>query len=339
MNRTFPLVIAGLLAALPAQADPDVTFDRFDIRAEHRSAPIAAGIWSPVRTPTYVGEVGGNLIFHPVPAYIGAAVPDERLPLIIVSHGSGASMDGTAWLASGLAAKGAHVVVLNHPGTTSGDSSPRRTVRLAERGADLSATLHHIMNNGYFSARIDAERITALGFSLGGAAVLGVAGQRLDRDAYAAYCEAEGDAAQDCSFLARGGVDFDALPPEFSADMRDDRFTSIVAVDPGFTYAATASSQAEISVPVQVLTLGDDVPWRTVDVRAEGSGLIERIPNAEHVLIPGAHHFSFLPLCTAIAEVALIEEGEDPICTDPEGSDRAAVHAASIEAIARFLEL
>ncbi|WP_372574670.1 hypothetical protein [Ruegeria jejuensis] len=121
--------------------------------------------------------------------------------------------------------------------------------------------------------------------------------------------------------------------------MADTRFTSIVAVDPGFTYAAVPESAAAIKRPVQLVSLGDNFPWLTTDLRAEGSGLAEMLPNAEHTVIPNAHHYSFLPVCTEIAPQLLIEEGEDPICDDPEGWDRPEAHEASIGAIAQFLEL
>ena len=336
------LILASVLflsCACPGNAEPKVGFDRFDVQADHRSGPVSAGLWSPVGRATYAAPVGTSHVFEPVEAYIGAALPDAELPLIVVSHGSGSSIDGTAWLAAGLAERGALVLVLNHPGTTSGDSSPRRTVRLSERAADLSAALDHVLADPYFAQRIDRDRIAALGFSLGGSTVLGIAGLRLDPDAYRDYCDRFKETAQDCLFLMRGGVDFDNLPPEFSADMADARFTSIVAVDPGFTYAAVPESASRIEVPVQLVTLGDSFPWFAVDVRAVGSGLVDMLPNAEHSVIPNAHHFSFLPICRANAAQLLIEEGEDPICDDPVGWDRSKAHQASIEAIARFLEL
>lgn len=329
----------SLAVASPAFADPTVGFDRFEVNAAHRAGPVAAALWSPVGRPTYAAPVGGNAVFKGVDAYIGAALPNTKMPLIVVSHGSGSSIDGTAWLAAGLAGQGALVLVLNHPGTTSRDSSPRRTVRLSERAADLSAALDHVLDDPYFAARIDVDHISALGFSLGGATVLGLGGLRFDPKAYAGFCEAAGDSAQDCLFLARGGVDFDNLPPQFSADMKDDRFSRIVAVDPGFTYAATAQSAADLDRPVQLVSLGDTFPWFTVDVRTEGSGLVDLLPNVNHTIVPNAHHYSFLPLCTKIAPQLLIEEGEDPICDDPEGWDRASAHDASIAAIAAFLEL
>ncbi|NIZ10188.1 alpha/beta fold hydrolase [Pseudooceanicola sp. HF7] len=339
MKYLLSTTTLAVLLANPALADPTVGFDRFDFRADHRSGPIAGGIWYPVGRATYAAAVGESLIFEPVEAYVGAAFPEGELPLIVVSHGSGSSIDGTAWLAAGLAERGAFVVVMNHPGTTTGDSSPRRTARLAERAADLGAALDHVLSDPEIAQHVDPARITALGFSLGGSTVMGLAGLRLDSDAYRDYCDRFGEAAQDCLFLMRGGVDFNNLPPEFSADMSDPRFSSIVAVDPGYTYAATPYSAAAIGVPVQVVSLGDAFPWFATDVRAEGSGLIDMLPNVEHSVIPNARHYSFLPICKENAAHLLIEEGEDPICDDPEGWDRGMAHAASIEAIAQFLNL
>ena len=50
-------------------------------------------------------------------------------------------------------------------------------------------------------------------------------------------------------------------------------------------------------------------------------------------------HFTALPLCKPAAEEILKEEGDDPVCTDPKGTDRAAVHATIINEIAGELGL
>ncbi len=335
------LLIASLVSiyAGTALALPKVGFDRFNIHSNHRAVPISAAIWSPVGKATYSSLVGDSAIFEGEKVYLGAALPDEKMPLIVISHGSGSSIDGTAWLASGLAERGALVLVMNHPGTTTGDSSPRRTVRLSERAADLSVALDHVLSDPYFVERIDTNRISAVGFSLGGTTVLGISGLRLDPEAYSSYCETSGNQAQDCLFLARGGVDLGRLPPEFSTGMSDSRFRKIVAIDPGFTYAANYESAKMIDAPVLLLTLGDDFPWFAVDVRTEGSGLVDILPHVEHVVVPKAYHYSFLPICKEGAAKLLIEEGEDQICDDPVGSNRAEAHTQSINEIARFLKL
>lgn len=54
MTRLLSIAALACLLAGPAPAQPSVGFDRFDVRADHRSGPIAAGIWYPVGRETYV---------------------------------------------------------------------------------------------------------------------------------------------------------------------------------------------------------------------------------------------------------------------------------------------
>lgn len=314
-------------------------YDRMDVHARHRAAPLAVSIWYPAGAPTYRIKVGTNAVFKGETAMLGAAVADGRHPLVVLSHGSGGAMDGLAWLSARLAQRGAMVVAVNHPGTTSGDSSPRRTLRLAPRAADLGAALDAVLSDPELARSVDRDRIAALGFSLGGSTVLGLAGLRLDADEYASYCRPRLDTDPGCRFLTRGGVKLSDIPESFSADMLDRRFTRIVAVDPGFTHAAARDSLPRVRAEILLVNLGREHRWPAVDVGPDGSGLSEALPGADHAVIAPAHHFSFLPLCQPNGAQVLREEGDDPVCDDPPGSNRAAVHDAVVEAVARFLRL
>ena len=249
-------------------------------------------------------------------------------------------MDNVAWLSSQLAQRGAIVVAVNHPGSTSGDSSPRRSIRVWERAQDLSAVLDALLSDPEFGPRIDRDRVTALGFSLGGTTVLLSGGARLSRDDYAAYCAAS-PSAPDCRFWQRGGVDFENVPQDrFEASWADPRLSAVIAVDPGMGYAMTDDSLGAVTVPVMLVSLGDDSTlWPAVIIDADGADLVGRLPQTEHVTIAPADHFSFLALCTEQAPALLAEEGEDPICDTPKGADRATVHSRVIEAVAAFLGL
>jgi predicted dienelactone hydrolase len=63
------------------------------------------------------------------------------------------------------------------------------------------------------------------------------------------------------------------------------------------------------------------------------------LPDASYVEIAPANHFTFLGTCKPSAAALLEEAKDDPICTDPEGTDRAAMHLQLIEAIASGLGL
>lgn len=333
MKRIF---LALMLTATTAHAEIP-GYDRMDVRTDHRAYPVAASVWYPKGSVTYKSRIGDNPIFHGTPVFVGPQVAAGRHPLVLFSHGSGGSMDGSAWLLSALANRGAMVLAVNHPGSTSGDSSPRRSVRLDERAADLSAALDALLAEPAFAAHVDMDKIITVGFSLGGATALNLAGMRLDAGRYGAYCADAG--RMDCAFFAKGGVDFAALPDGFSADMRDPRVTATVAIDPAFTYVATDESLSQMALPVGLINLGKANRLSAADVSDAGSGFVARLPNAAYAELSPANHFTFLPECKDRAEAMLAEEGEDPICSDPVGSDRRAIHQAIADQIAAFVGL
>ena len=327
-------------AATPASGpvEPLAGYDRFDVVAAHRAVLVPGSVWYPASARTYAITIGDNSVFHGTRALVGAAAQGGKHPLILLSHGSGGNMDGLGWLSSELAMRGALVVAVNHPGTTSGDSSPRRTPRIDQRAKDLSAALDTMLADPSFGPLIDRSRISALGFSLGGTTVIDLAGGRFERAKYRDYCQRFPDQG-DCVFFRKGGVDFDHLPEEMEADVRDPRISSIVAVEPGLTDALSQDSIAAMTLPVLLVGLGAPNPWRAVDVTASGSNLLAGLPNASLEMIRPASHFTFLGLCRPEAAKLLEDEQDDPVCTDPEGSNRATIHARVIDAVARFLGL
>jgi predicted dienelactone hydrolase len=170
--------------------------------------------------------------------------------------------------------------------------------------------------------------------------VLAAGGARLNRDAYAAYCDRFPEAATDCNFMRKGGVDPHTLPSEWEADMRVPAISRVIAVDPSFGYAMTDASLAAMPVKVHLINLGDAATLPpAINAGRNGADLVSRIPGASYQTVAPAWHFSFLGLCTQDAPALLEAEGEDPICNDPAGSDRQAVHDRIIADIAVDLGL
>jgi predicted dienelactone hydrolase len=337
MMKRLIALLAFTLAPIAGTADQLPGFDRLDLRSAHRANPIATSLWYPAGSRTYISRVGDNILFKGTPVMLGAKVAEGQFPLVLMSHGSGGNMETLGWLAGALAQRGAIVLAVNHPGSTSGDSSPRRSVDLASRAADLSGALDAVLADPNFSGHVDVTRIYSLGFSLGGATALNLAGMRLDATAYAPYC-ADMDKL-DCQFFAKGGVDFARLPAGFSADMTDMRVAGAIAIDPGFTFVATDDSLKDMTLPVHLISLGKEHLLPATDLSDTGSGLVARLPNATHATFSPASHFTFLAECKPGGAEILREEGDDPICTDPAETDRAQVHDDIIRSIAEFLKL
>ncbi|SON57555.1 Lipase 1 [Hartmannibacter diazotrophicus] len=336
-------ILAATSAISSASADPIAGYDRMDMLLPHRARPVDATVWYPVKTPTYRGLVGDDAVFRGTYANVGAAVADGTRPLVLLSHGSGGNMDSLGWLSSALARRGMMVLAVNHPGSTSGDSSPRRSLRFDERAADLSAALDKLLADPAFGPHVDRSHVTALGFSLGGATALHLGGARLDPQKYREYCDRFGAEAADCHFFARGSVDFTDVPKGFTADAKDPRVTTIVTIDPGMTYGMTEQSLSSMNLPVLLINLIAPPDWKGMslglagDVGPKGSDLAHRLPRADYVRISPAIHYTFLGLCKPDAAQILREEEDDPICDDPAATDRAAIHARIVDEIAAFL--
>ncbi len=219
-------------------------YDRLTVTAPLRDEPVQAAVWYPAGSTTYTGNIGDNAVFKGSLALVGAQLAPGKYPLMVMSHGSGSNMNNMGWLAGALAEKGVIVLGVNHPGSTSGDSSPRRSIRNWERAGDISSAIDMILADPAFGPQIDQTRITVFGFSLGGATALHLSGARMNRSLYKSYCDTQGDAAPDCLFFSKGGVDLANLPAEYESDMRDPRISATIAVDPGMTAAIDPASFA-----------------------------------------------------------------------------------------------
>lgn len=67
------------------------------------------------------------------------------------------------------------------------------------------------------------------------------------------------------------------------------------------------------------------------------SGLAALMGDREVLQIVPAYHFTAMPLCKPAGEAILAAEEDDPVCTDPVGSDRAAIHDQIVDLIATSL--
>jgi predicted dienelactone hydrolase len=139
-------------------------FDRLAVSAAHRPGLVAGSIWYPADQATYKTQVGRNAVFTGATAYLAPGIAKGRHPLVVLSHGLGGNIDGLGWLAGALAQNGAMVLGVNHPGSTGGDSSPRRSIRMWERAWDVSAALDTVLAEPNFAPHIDPERIYSIGF-------------------------------------------------------------------------------------------------------------------------------------------------------------------------------
>jgi len=311
-----------------------------------RTQALATAIWYPVdaalaEQPHDIGPPDKPFFLgHPLAPNAPIAPQSARYPLIVLSHGTGGTAESMNWIGAALAASGYVVAAVNHPGNNAMEPLTWDGFTLWwERATDLSEVVDGVLADPVLAAHIDSTRIGALGFSLGGYTVLALAGARTDLSAFMAFCRSHpADAVCAPPEMARV-VDRPAPGAERSpqaeaslarsgASYRDPRIKAVFAIAPAVGQAFDAKSFADVSTPVELLAGDRDA---NVPVPTNAGHIASLLPNAELTLLPGAGHYTFLPVCGP----AMVQTMPQ-LCADAPGIDRAAVHAAAIDKARTF---
>lgn len=304
------------------------------INVEHRERNLPLHIYYPSSQGGNEIMLGKNAVFKGVSVRADGSPDQGSFPLVLLSHGSGGNGVNLGWIASHLADQGMIVVAPNHPGTTSGDSFPSKTVKIWERPQDMSAILDQIDDLLPEGLKADKNKVGAIGFSLGGYTVLSLAGARASKAKFVNYCD-QYAGKMDCIWYEAGKIDLAAIDPvPYEQSNADPRIKTFVAIDPALSQAYQTPSLAAINAPVQIINLGtaEDTP-----AAVNASEFVKQIPNATYETLPGTNHFTFMGECTMLGKPIIFAAGEDPICTDPEGTDRAEEHTKMKSMISRSL--
>lgn len=266
----------------------------------------------------------------------------NKMPLVLLSHGTGGSAAGLGWLGEALAANGYIVAAINHHGNTGAEPNPvlQGTIVWWDRPQDLSVAIDKLLADPRFGPRIDASRIGVAGFSIGGYTALAAVGARLSLIQWQKFC---GDTPDACK-----------LPPEVSDKFSPEDAERMVTQNPrvlaalshmGDSYADSRIKAAFVMAPVVKAAMTDDslktirVPVHIVvgdkDDQAmpanNAEPIASLIPGAELQIFPGVTHYTFLPTCN--------ERGNNyvkDLCVSPFGVDRDAVHQQVIDAAQSF---
>ncbi len=309
--------------------------------------PLATTLWYPADAGAVQTDV---VIPRQRPIFLGGRVARdatlrkgaERLPLVVLSHGTGGSAFQMMWLGRALAARGYVVAAVDHHGNSAAEDNPDpRGFRLWwERAADVSRVIDAALADAAIGARIDPQRISAVGFSLGGATVIALAGGRIDLPQFQTFCAGPDrdptcdpqrefpDIEREFARVASGDPRVSSSIASHGNDFRDARIRSFVAIAPAVGQAFTATSLGSIDAPVLVIGAGRDV---VAPIATNARVLADMIPGARLETIGEAGHYSFLNTCT--------ERGirHVPICAEPLGIDRQRVHAEAIDVVVRFI--
>lgn len=323
MKLLFSLIfVVSLAMAVAAQAH-DVGFQALSM-PNGADKPIRIGVWYPTDAAASPQPLGlQTQVVAP-----DAPVAGQRLPLVVISHGTGGSFMDHYDVALALAKAGFVVAALTHPGDNFEDHS--RAARIDLRPGQLKRLIDYMLGEWPGRAAIDPNRVGAYGFSAGGFTVLASIGGQPDLAAIRPHCAAH-PIGFDCQ-LIRGtpAPDPRTLPPRtfFTADPR---IKAAVVAAPALGYAFGREGLAHVKVPIQLWRAADDSvlpnPWYA-------EAVIDALPRpAEYIVVPDADHMDFLAPCSP----ALAKAAAD-ICQEHGAFDRARFHRMLEAEMARFFK-
>jgi predicted dienelactone hydrolase len=264
-----------------------------------------------------------------------------KLPLIVISHGTGGSGLSMAWLGEALAAHGYIAAAANHPGNTGAEPYTVEGFSIWwERARDLSEVISAMLADQQFGSHIDAKRIGAAGFSLGGYTMIEIAGGITDVQGFLRFCDSGKDDG-----ICVSPPEFPTLVQDFrklmqerpeqfahaSDSYRDPRVRSVFAMAPALGPAFPADDLKKISIPVEIVAGESD---KNVPIASSAKYFAATIPGAKLHIFPGAvAHYVFLDSCSDAGRKNKITP---VLCDDAPGVKRDAIHAETVRLAVEF---
>lgn len=270
--------------------------------------------------PTQAEEIPWQMGPFPIPASHDAAVAAGRFPIVLLSHGGGVTGGSPLVLrelSSDLARQGFVVVAPFHG-----------KVGLGARPLQVRQGLDAVLADPRFQPHTDPSRLGMLGFSLGGAVTLELAGTVPDMLQWVSYCRTHPGDVMSCDHSPDGRnaalsqASRAARPPPVSPLP----LKAIVLLDP---FAVPFQRDGLSAVAMPVLIFRPDQSELPGDGNAIGLAAALRRP-PQYQTVPGGH-FIFVDVCAPFMKSAAPE-----VCQDPPGIDRATVHAGIEAKIATF---
>ncbi|WP_299408211.1 hypothetical protein [uncultured Roseobacter sp.] len=261
-----------------------------------------------------------------------------RLPVVLLSHGTGGTAESLGWLARFLACKGHVVIGANHHGNTG--LEPYDAAGFLcwwERAADLSLLLTSLSTTGFFANRFDDNHVSAIGFSLGAHTVLALGGARTSLTTFDAWRRANTivdsgpaefpDVADQIPVLEKTSEAFRRSWARHGEDFSDSRIGTLAAIAPAPPIRSfTPQTIAALKLPVTVLTGGADLEApsaQCADWLMRQNKSFQRYDLGQNV-----GHYTFL---SPPSDKSLV--GKIDVFSDHKDVDRKQVHRAAADIV------
>ena len=274
--------------------------------------PVRITLWYPADPdgiPETVESEGERLALR---REAGIAQFRQQHPLVMVSHGSGGDAAQMRWLGAFLAQRGYLVAGLQHNGTEAEElhrSRPTLTDFFGwERARDVSIALDGLLADAQLGPRIDAARIGAAGFSLGGTTVLWSAGARLSLDALRRNSPPPPPAIAEAiaSLITFAETDPVARRSVARSDLsyKDVRIRAVFALAPPMGVGFGEAGLRAVEVPVLIVVGEADL---VAPPESNARHFAAYIPGARLEVVPGERGHYLRPVAPAQRQAELRE--------------------------------
>jgi predicted dienelactone hydrolase len=317
------LGVGSVAVATALKAPRPVGFQLVQV-PDGNGGSIPAAVWYPTTASPHPATLLGTRLMD---VAANAPVAGAKLPLILISHGTGGGPGSHADLAMALAAAGYVVAAPMHAGDNYLDHSALgRADWLAGRNRELSETVDYLLGAWGSHGQLDRGRIGAYGFSAGGYTALAAVGARPDLGMIPDYCAHQPEFA--CELLRQAKSPLLSAGTSVPAAQRDPRIRAAVVAAPGLGFTMGGQALGQVAVPVQLWSADGDVNVpEASNMRTVRAGLGQ---HADYHAVPGAYHMSFLVPCGPV--------GPPVLCKDADGFDRTAFHARMNASVIGFFD-
>lgn len=261
-----------------------------------------------------------------------------RLPLVVISHGTGGSNLEHADTAIALAQAGFVAAAVNHTGDNYRDDSyVGKGTHLIERPRHIARLIDYMLTRWPAHEQIDPSRIGMFGHSAGGFTALVIADGKPDMSRGAEHCR-KYPGAWDCHYIRSHGLKPGTGASRGPEDwLADPRVKSAVIAAPAVGYSFEPGGLSRVQIPIQLWAAEHD------DFVDDSPAIIRRLlpQEPEYHAVASAGHFSFLSPCNLGMKAVITVmswSGTPDVCDDPRGFDRAGFHETFNREVVAFFE-
>jgi len=294
---------------------------------------LTVGLWYPSSKPAPEEPNTKYLL----PVDLDGAPAGTNGGLIVISHGFGGWYGGHADTAIALADAGYIVAAPTHTGNTWSDMSSPIEKWSVDRPRHISRVIDHLLVDDEFESSIDKDKIGVYGFSAGGFTVMNLIGGTPDLEHAMKVCEKTPEEFICAEFAIHSMLDANMHKLPKSVWGFDDRIDVAIASAPGFGFAYTEASLAQVSIPLQLWSGEND---SSVPTQSNAASIAKNLPEKpETHWVKDANHFAFMVVqCKRDSFKRNSPEEYREVCGDAEGFNRSEFHVEMHREMIRFFD-